>query len=150
MSEQYGRKTSVERFMTHCPHTIEENQPLRVAHDMMRRYQIRHLPVLRAGKLAGMLSLRDLHFIESLSTVDLDEVPVGDAMSIDTYAVGPRTTLRRVAAEMADHRYGSAVIMDHDRVIGILTTVDGMRALSILLSERSGPPLSDAGPEEST
>jgi acetoin utilization protein AcuB len=41
-----------------------------------------------------------------------------------------------VAAEMAEHRYGSAVVVDKDRVIGILTTVDGMRALSMLLAER--------------
>jgi acetoin utilization protein AcuB len=123
--------------MTHCPHTIELHQPLSVGHEMMRRYQIRHLPVLRDGKLVGMLSQRDLHFIETLSDVDPEKVPVGDAMSTDTYTVGPRTTLRRVAAEMADHRYGSAVIIERDRVIGILTTVDGMRALSILLSGRA-------------
>jgi acetoin utilization protein AcuB len=134
MSAQDRAKT-VERFMTHCPHTIEEHQPLSVGHEMMRRYQIRHLPVLRDGKLVGTLSQRDLYFIETLSDVDPEKVPVGDAMSTDTYTVGPRTTLRRVAAEMADHRYGSAVIMERDRVIGILTTVDGMRALSILLSE---------------
>ncbi len=148
MSEQYSSRTSVERFMTHCPHTIEETQPLRDAHELMRRHQVRHLPVLRAGKLVGMLSLRDLHFIESLSAVDLEKVPVGDAMSTDTYAVGPRTTLRRVAAVMADHRYGSAVIMAKDRVIGILTTVDGMRALSILLSERRPAPVGNPEPGE--
>jgi acetoin utilization protein AcuB len=134
MSEQ-GRAEIVERFMTHCPHTIEEHQPLSVGHEIMRRYQIRHLPVLREGKLVGMLSQRDLHFMETLSGVDPEKVPVGDAMSTDTYTVGPRTTLRQVAAQMADHRYGSAVIMERERVIGILTTVDGMRALSILLSE---------------
>jgi acetoin utilization protein AcuB len=121
--------------MTHAPHTIGEDQPLRAAHDMMRLYDIRHLPVLRGGKLVGMLSQRDLHFIGTLSDVDPEKVPVSDAMTTDTYAIGPRTTLRKVAAEMSDHRYGSAVIVDNGRVIGILTTVDGMRALSILLSE---------------
>jgi acetoin utilization protein AcuB len=134
MSERDRSETTVERFMTHCPHTIAENQPLRVAHEMMRRYHVRHLPVLRGTTLVGMLSLRDLHFIETLSDIDPDTVPVGDAMSTDTYTVGPGAALRRVAAEMADHRYGSAVIIDHERVIGILTTVDGMRALSLVLS----------------
>jgi acetoin utilization protein AcuB len=60
---------------------------------MMRRYQIRHLPVLREGKLVGMLSQRDLHFMETLSGVDPEKVPVGDAMSTDTYTVGPRAAL---------------------------------------------------------
>jgi acetoin utilization protein AcuB len=121
--------------MTHCPHTIGHDQPLSAAHEMMRRYGIRHLPVLQGRKLVGMLSQRDLHFIETLSDVDPEKVPVSDAMSPETYAVGPRSSLRHVAAEMADHRYGSVVIVDKERVIGILTTVDGMRALSIQLAE---------------
>jgi acetoin utilization protein AcuB len=128
-------ETTVERFMTHAPHTIGEDQPLRAAHDLMRQYEIRHLPVLRGGKLVGMLSQRDLRFIETLSDVDPEKVPVSDAMTTDMYAVGPCTTLRTVAEAMADHHYGSAVIVASGRVIGILTTVDGMRALSILLSE---------------
>ncbi len=127
---------TVDRFMTHCPHTIGHDQPLSTAHEMMRRYRIRHLPVLEGGKLVGMLSQRDLHFIETLSDVDPETVPVSDAMSTETYAVGPRASLRKVAAEMSDRRYGSAVIVDKEQVIGILTTVDGMRALSIQLAER--------------
>jgi acetoin utilization protein AcuB len=130
------REITVERFMVHSPHTIGADQPLQVAHEMMRLYGIRHLPVLQRGKLVGMLSQRDLFFIETLSDVDRAKAPVGDAMTTDTYAVAPRITLRSVAAEMADHRYGSAVIIDNDRVIGILTTVDEMRALSLLLSEQ--------------
>jgi acetoin utilization protein AcuB len=120
--------------MTHSPHTIGEDHPLRAAHEMMRLYGIRHLPVLRGSQLVGTLSQRDLQFIETLSDVDPEKVPVSDAMTPDAYAIGPRTTLRKVASEMADHRYGSAVIVDKERGIGILTMVDGMRALSILLS----------------
>ena len=103
---------------------------------MMRRYGVRHLPVLNGGKLVGVLSQRDLHFIETLSDVDLDTVPVSDAMSPATYTVGPHSSLRGVAAEMADKRYGSAIVVEKDRVIGILTTVDGMRALAMQLAER--------------
>lgn len=130
---------TVERFMTHCPHTIGHDQPLAAAHRLMQKYEIRHLPVLQGGKLVGMLSQRDLHFIETLANVDPETVPVSEAMSQDTYTVGPRSTLRKVAEEMADHRYGSAVVIEKERVIGILTTVDGMRALSILLSETRHP-----------
>jgi acetoin utilization protein AcuB len=71
--------------------------------------------------------------------VDQDSVAVSEAMTVDTYAVGPRTTLRKVAAEMADHRYGSAVVIEKERVVGILTTVDGLRALSLLLAEQHRP-----------
>jgi acetoin utilization protein AcuB len=133
---------TVERFMTHSPHTIGEEQPLSVAHQLMGQHGIRHLPVLHGGKLVGMLSQRDLHFIEALANVDQETVKVSEAMSTDTYVVGPRATLREVAEEMSNRRYGSVVVMDKEHVIGILTTVDGMRALSFVLSERrdqSGP-----------
>ena len=126
----------VEQFMTHCPHTIGQEQTLNVAHQLMREHHIRHLPVLHGGKLVGMLSQRDLHFLESLEDVDPARVTVSEAMSTDTYAIGPRSALCKVAAEMADHRYGSAVVVDREHVVGILTTVDGMRALSLLLSEQ--------------
>jgi acetoin utilization protein AcuB len=130
---------TVERFMTHSPHTIGQEQPLSVAHQLMRQYGIRHLPVLHGGKLVGMLSQRDLHFIETLANVNQEEVRVSEAMSTDTYVVGPRSTLRKVAEEMADRRYGSVVVMENERVVGILTTVDGMRALSLILSEQRHP-----------
>jgi acetoin utilization protein AcuB len=127
---------TIERFMTHSPHTIGQDQPLSVAHQRMRQYGVRHLPVLHGGKLVGILSLRDLHFIETLGNVDQETVTVSEAMSTDTYVVGPRATVRKVAEDMADHRYGSVVVIDHERVVGIFTTVDGMRALSLLVSEQ--------------
>jgi acetoin utilization protein AcuB len=135
---------TVERFMSPSPHTIGDDQPLSAAHELMRKYDIRHLPVLHGGKLVGMLSQRDLHFIETLTDVDQETVAVSEAMTVDTYAVGLRGTLRKVAAEMADHRYGSAVIIDKDKVIGIITTVDCLRALSALLDEQRKPASRDA------
>jgi acetoin utilization protein AcuB len=129
---------TVERFMTRAPHTINDDQSLNVAHELMRQYDIRHLPVLRGGKLVGMLSQRDLYFIESLANVAPEEVTVSEAMSTDTYAVGPKATLRKVAEEMATQRYGSVVVMTKGDVVGILTTVDAIRALSQILFERKG------------
>lgn len=129
-------EVTVERFMTHAPLTIRYDEPLSEARRLMREHGVRHLPVLAGGKLVGVVSQRDLHFFEALAGVDPDRIAVSEAMSTDTYAVGPRTTLRRAAAEMAEQRYGSVVVMDKERVIGILTTVDGMRALSLLLSEQ--------------
>lgn len=130
---------TVEKFMTVSPHTIGRDQPLSSAHRIMREHRIRHLPVLHGGKLVGILSQRDLHFLETLANVDQETVMVSEAMSPETYTVGPRATLRKVAAEMANHRYGSAVVVDKDRVVGILTTVDALRALSLILEEHRGP-----------
>jgi acetoin utilization protein AcuB len=127
-------EATIEKFMTASPYTIGQEQPLSVAHEMMRTHAIRHLPVLHGGRLVGILSQRDLHFIETLRDVDPEKVRVSEAMSTETYAIGPRSTVRKVAAEMAEHRYGAAVVLDKERVVGIFTTVDGMRLLSEALS----------------
>jgi acetoin utilization protein AcuB len=122
--------------MTPSPHTIEQDQSLSAGYRMLRKHGIRHLPVLHGGKLVGILSQRDLHFLATLRDVDPDRLAVSEAMTLDTYAVGPKSTLRKVAGEMAAHRYGSAVVIDNDLVVGILTTVDALGALEIVLTER--------------
>lgn len=119
----------IGQFMTPLPHTIEFDQPLARAHELMRQHHIRHLPVMQNGKLLGLVSIRDLHLIETLRDVDPDEVPVEDAMAEEPYTVSPDEPLDAVAAIMADHKLGSAVVVEGGRVQGIFTTVDALRAL---------------------
>lgn len=127
---------AIKKYMSTSPHTIGHDQPLAKAHKLMQEHAIRHLPVLDAGKLVGMLSDRDLHLIETLRDVDPNDVLVEEAMSTVLYTVMPDTPLDEVAAEMADMKYGSAVVLDHGKVVGVFTTIDGMRALSELLGTR--------------
>jgi acetoin utilization protein AcuB len=127
---------TVEQFMTHAPHTIGHHQTMASAHQIMREFGVRHLPVLDSGNLVGIVSQRDLLLMETLKNVDPEEVEVSEAMSQDAYAIGPRSSVRKVAAEMAEHKYGCAVVIDKDRVMGVFTTVDALRALSELLEKQ--------------
>lgn len=119
----------VSQFMTRLPHTISLDAPLADAHALMRKYQIRHLPVLDGGKLVGLLSMRDLHLIETLRDVDVTAVPVEDAMTPEPYEVSPDAPIDEVAAVMANHKMGSVVVLDGDQVAGIFTTTDALVAL---------------------
>jgi acetoin utilization protein AcuB len=123
----------ISDFMTESPHSIAARQTLAAAHRIMRANRIRHLPVLEHGRLVGIVSERDLHMVETLKDVDPETVYVEDAMTPDAFTVGPGASLRTVAAEMAARRHGSAVVMKGDKVIGIFTTVDALRALAALL-----------------
>jgi acetoin utilization protein AcuB len=116
--------------MTKSPHSIGLDQPLQKAHAMMREHHIRHLPVLSGGQLVGMLSERDLAFIEAIRDVEPQRVSVEEAMTPMPYAVTRNTPLAKVAREMAEHRYGSAVIIEDDHVLGVFTTTDALRALA--------------------
>ncbi len=123
-------RMTVADVMTEQPITIGRKQSLAVAHKMMRDNHCRHLPVLEHGELVGILSQRDLYFLETLGKADLETDEIDDAMTQECYAVGPDTPLERVAAEMADHRYGCAVVMERERVIGIFTMTDALRVLA--------------------
>lgn len=121
---------SVARYMTRTPHTVAAEQPLERAHEIMRKYHIRHLPVLHGGKLVGVVSNRDLYFVETMKDVNPAEVMVEEAMTADPYVVDIETPLAEVAATMAERHIGCAIVTEHDRVVGIFTTVDALRAVA--------------------
>ena len=118
----------VEQYMTRIPLTIEHTEPLEEAHRLMREYSIRHLPVVDHGRLVGIVSLGDLHLLETLKDVD-QFVPVADAMTDDPVTVAPDEPLDQVAARMAAHKLGSAVVVEDGQVTGIFTNIDALTAL---------------------
>ena len=87
----------VYKYMTPSPHSIGRDQTLATAHRLMRKNGIRHLPVLDGGVLVGLVSERDLRFIETLQEVDLGVVRVEEAMSPDPYFVHADTPVRAAA-----------------------------------------------------
>ncbi len=106
----------------------------------MRRHGIRHLPVLSDGKLTGVVSDRDLHLIETLSDVDPKKILVEEAMSRDVFVVSSEAPLDEVALTMAEKKYGCAVVMDREEVIGVFTVIDALVALARALGHQNVPP----------
>jgi acetoin utilization protein AcuB len=125
-----ARKSStIGDVMTPQPLTIGRDQKLVTAHKMMAENGIRHLPVLERGDLVGIVSQRDLYFIETIAGVDKFADKVEDAMTSDTRKFDPDTPLAEVAREMFEHKLGCAVVVERDRVVGIFTAMDALRIL---------------------
>ena len=127
---------AIQKYMTVTPHSIGSDQTLATAGKLMREHRIRHLPVLEGGKLLGVITDRDLKFVETFRDVDPETLIVAEAMTEEPYTVDPETPLDQVASTMASEKYGSAIVMQNHKVVGIFTTVDACRALSELLSTR--------------
>jgi acetoin utilization protein AcuB len=136
----------VDRFMTHDPITIERGEPISSARRLMQTHCIRHLPVLHGGKLVGLVSQRELERFDKAIDLDQRLVPVGEAMTSPAYSVLSDASLREVAAQMSSRRCGAAVVIDErQHVVGLITAVDGLRALSCLLDPSPFPePAADA------
>jgi CBS domain-containing protein len=124
-------------MMTPFPYAIEANATLVEARAMMDQHGIHHLPVLRDGTLAGVLSDRDLSlFMDVLA----DERPaltmlVWIVCARDPYIADIETPLAEVADRMADLRIGSALVTEDGKLAGIITVTDVCRGFASLLRE---------------
>jgi len=124
------------KYMSTSPHTIGVEQTIATAAKMMADHHVRHLPVLHGGKVVGLLSHRDVNVIETLKDVDPKVVTVEEAMSTSPYMTDASTPVTEVASEMAEKKYGSAIVMQSDKVVGIFTTVDACRTLAEVFETR--------------
>lgn len=129
----------ISRYMTRQPWTIERSATLTAAHQVMRSHAIRHLPVMEAGKLVGIVSERDLHLIETLPDADPDEVTVDDAMTEAVYVAAPTDEVSEVVDRMAAGKLGSAIVMRDQAVEGIFTSIDALQVLSHVLRRTVDP-----------
>ena len=118
----------VENFMTPAPHTVGAEQTLHYAEQKMHEHSIRHLPVLKGGELVGLVSLRDIRLVESIDK-DLESVVVDEACSSDPVMVEKGTSLSDVSRQMAENKIGSVLVMDGNKLVGIFTWIDALRAL---------------------
>jgi CBS domain-containing protein len=131
---------TVQDYMSVAPVVVASDRTLAEAHRLMRERSIRHLPVVDHGRLVGVVSQRDLYLLETLKGVDPGTELVREAMAPEPYAVAPDAPLDEVAAEMAERKYGSAVVVDRGAVIGLFTTVDALRALAAVVGRRRARP----------
>ncbi|MCM0607166.1 MAG: CBS domain-containing protein [Xanthomonadaceae bacterium] len=125
----------IQKVMSTQPHTIGQDIRLKTAMNMMREHGVRHLPVEQGGKLVGVLTDRDVKLVSAFK--GSDSMTVEEAMTPDPYTVGPDVALDHVVSEMAEHKYGCAIVMqDNGKVVGIFTANDGLRVLAETLKTR--------------
>jgi CBS domain-containing protein len=67
---------------------------------------------------------------------------VGDIMTTGLFSIDPSTTVAEAATVMGERRIGSALVMDGDRLLGIFTERDIVRALGEHF-DAAGHPVSD-------
>jgi len=121
---------AIQDVMSPLPITINAEQNLKFALERMQEHNIRHLPVLKGGKILGLLSERDIRFLESYEKVDASELIIEDAFTEGAYTVAPQTKLVEVCADMAAKKYSSALVVNKGELIGIFTWIDALEVIA--------------------
>lgn len=129
-----NQNIGISNFMTPQPHSIGNDQTIAHAKEVMRDLGVRHLPVLKGGKIIGILSDRDINLVLTFESPEAAQMKVEEACTEMPYSVEPNTPLKVVATTMAEKKIGSALVVENNKLVGIFTDVDAMRVLSSLLN----------------
>ncbi|MCB1632609.1 MAG: CBS domain-containing protein [Pseudomonadales bacterium] len=120
----------VDEFTTPNPVTATEEQSIDELRQMMHDCGVRHLPVVRDGKVVGVVSDRDVRVAQGLGTEHRFQVRAADIMATDPVMVPASMPLDRVAFTMSDRKIGSVIVNEDDgEFLGIFTVTDALNAL---------------------
>jgi acetoin utilization protein AcuB len=136
----------VREVMTPNVVTIEPGMPITKAQRLMKEDNIRHLPVVRQGKgLVGLITRDALNRalpseMSSLTiweiNYQLSRIKVRDVMVKKVFTVTEVVTVEEAARIMIDNKIGSLPVMRDQALVGIITDIDLLRALSNLMGWR--------------
>jgi acetoin utilization protein AcuB len=128
----------IRDIMRPGPITILETDSLGAAQRVMARSRIRHLPVIGANQLVGMLSARDILQARARSDGDVDwwAIRVHDAMATPVQTAGPDASVTEIAARMALEKIGAMPVVERGKLLGLATVTD---VLDAEVREAMGP-----------
>lgn len=122
----------IEDMMTRNPHTLLRSHSLQDAKNLMAEHDIRHVPIIDTdSKLLGVISQRDvLATQESVLTKEAQAssftlaTPIDKVMVSKVIAVSPKAGLRESAIYMQKHKIGCLPVVEHGKLVGIITDTD--------------------------
>ncbi len=133
---KYKRMPAVGGVMTPFPHFVRTADSAVFVERLMQEHGIRHVPVQEGGRVMGLISERDLHRLvnPALPQVDKATICARDILLPDPFIVEMDTPLDQVVTAMAKCHVGCAVVVKHEKLVGILSTTDICRSLAQVLS----------------
>jgi CBS domain-containing protein len=116
--------TSVGDAMTEKPHSIDASASVVEAARMMRDENIGSLPITDDGKLAGMITDRDITTTVVAYGADPKATSVGDIGRQDSISVEPDKDLEEALQLMARHQVRRLPVVENGELAGIVTQAD--------------------------
>jgi acetoin utilization protein AcuB len=125
--------------------TISPDMPIAEAMNMMKVEKVRRFPVVKEGKLLGVVSDKDLlnaspSPVSTLSIWEmnylLNKITVSEVMVKNVLSVTEDTPIEQAARIMADNKIGGLPVMRDGGVVGMITETDLFKMFLELLGAR--------------
>jgi acetoin utilization protein AcuB len=128
----------VKDSMTREVATLSPEDTAKTALALCRERRIRHLPVLKDGRLVGIASDRDFRAAAPpLGDPDraaaLAEIQVGEVMAREVVTVASDDPIEQAANTMRERRIGCLPVLEDGELVGVITASDVMDALVYLV-----------------
>ena len=138
----------VKNWMSKDVITVDVNDSMHDAMKHLKEHDIRMLPVMKKGKLVGIITDRDLKRASAsdATTLEIHEllylltrVKVKDIMTRDVITVPPDFTVEETAQVLQKNRISGAPVVDADgQIVGTITQTDLFRVLISLTGVDKG------------
>jgi CBS domain-containing protein len=128
----------VSNWMTPHPITITPQTTRSEARQLMEKHYIRRLPVIKKGKLVGIVTRGDIREAQAscvtcLSVSELnsvmDRLTAEEFMAYEPITIAPDTTIGEAARLMLQHKIGGLPVVENGELVGIITETDLCRLL---------------------
>ncbi len=124
----------ISEIMTTNVLFVHYNNKLDEVEHIMNSKKIKHIPVLKEGKLSGIVSLTDLQrlgFTKSFSDTDdksfmYDSLSLEDVMMNNPVTISSKTTFKEVAEILIKSDFHALPVVDNEVLLGIVTSTDLM------------------------
>jgi len=126
----------VRDIMTRDVATLDWNDELGLADDIMKLGRIRHLPVVDEGRLVGIMSQRDLFKASLASAMGFGEkakrefmktVTVKEVMVDEVITISPEASIEEAARVILEKKIGCLPVTEEDNLVGLITETDILR-----------------------
>ncbi|MDQ3992740.1 MAG: CBS domain-containing protein [Actinomycetota bacterium] len=122
---------TIRDVMTAGPTTVGASTPVAEAARLMKSEDIGSLPILEDGKLAGVLTDRDIVLRVVADGRDPQSTTAGEVGSHDPVTVDPQQNLDEALRLMAEHQVRRLPVVEEDgRLVGVLAQADVAREAS--------------------
>jgi CBS domain-containing protein len=118
---------------------VDPELSLSKAKSLFSKKKIRHAPVVKEGRLVGIVSLTDIQrmsFGETFGDDELDAdialsdmLSVGQIMRTNPVTVEPQASIKSIAKVLTNAEFHALPVVKDDQLLGIVTTTDVIKAL---------------------